>query len=37
LDAEYINDLRMMLREMGYPVKAVEQILKLYAPDNFDG
>jgi hypothetical protein len=37
LDAEYIEDLRTMLKEMGYPVKAVDQILKWYAPDNFDG
>jgi hypothetical protein len=37
LDAEYIEDLMRMLREIGYSVKAVEQILKWYAPDNFDG
>jgi hypothetical protein len=37
LDAEYIEDLRRMLREMGYSVRAVEEILKWYALDDFDG
>jgi len=37
LDAESVEDLRRMLREIGYSVRAVEEILKWYLPDNFDG
>jgi len=37
LDVESVEDLRRMLREIGYSVKAVEEILKWYLPDNFDG
>jgi hypothetical protein len=37
LDAECVEDLKRMLKEIGYSVKAVEEILKWYLPDNFDG
>jgi len=36
LDAESAQDLRRMLREIGYSVGAVEEILKWYTPKNFD-
>jgi len=34
LDAESVEDLRRMLKEIGYSVKAVEEILKWYVPDS---
>jgi len=37
LETESVEDLKRMLKEIGYSVKAVEQILKWYLPDNFDG
>jgi hypothetical protein len=37
LDAECVEDLKRMLKEIGYSAKAVEEILKWYLPDNFDG
>jgi hypothetical protein len=37
LDAGSVEDLKRMLKEIGYSVKAVEEILKWYLPDNFDG
>jgi len=30
LDVESVEDLKMVLRNMGYSVKAVEEILKWY-------
>jgi len=36
LDAESIGDLRKMLIGVGYSVRAVEEILKWYMPDNSD-
>jgi hypothetical protein len=37
VDAESVEDLRMTLMENGYSVEAVEEILKWYKPNNFDG
>jgi len=37
LDAESVEGLKRMLKEIGYSVRAVEEILKWYLPDNFDG
>jgi len=37
VDAESVEDLRRKLREKGYSVKAVEEILKWYKPNSSDG
>ena len=37
MNAGYAEDLRRILREMGYSVKAVEEVLKWYVADDFDG
>jgi len=37
LDAESVEDLRRMLKEIGYSVRAVEEILKWYVPNGYDG
>jgi len=37
LDVASVESLKRMLREMGYSVRAVEEILKLYEPSVFDG
>lgn len=34
LDAESVNDLKKILKEMGYSSKAVEEILKFYQQTN---
>jgi len=34
LDAEYVEDLKRMLKEIGYSVRAVEEILKWYTPND---
>jgi len=34
LDAESVEDLKRLLREIGYSVRAVEEILKWYVPDS---
>jgi len=34
LDVKPVEDLRRMLREMGYSDRAVEEILKWYRQDN---
>jgi hypothetical protein len=34
LNAESVEDLKRMLKEIGYSVKAVEEILKWYVPDS---
>jgi len=36
LNAEYVEDLKRALREIGYSVRAVEEILKWYVPDSSD-
>jgi len=37
LSAESIEDLKRMLKEIGYSVKAVEEILKWYVSNGYDG
>jgi predicted Ser/Thr protein kinase len=37
LDAESVEGLKRMLREIGYSERAVEEILKWYRQDSFDG
>jgi hypothetical protein len=34
LNGESVEDLKRMLKEIGYSVKAVEEILKWYVPDS---
>jgi len=34
MNAESVEDLKRMLKEIGYSVKAVEEILKWYVPDS---
>jgi len=34
LNAESVEDLKRVLREIGYSVRAVEEILKWYTPSN---
>jgi hypothetical protein len=34
LDAEYDEDLKRMLKEIGYSVRAVEEILRWYTPND---
>jgi hypothetical protein len=37
LDVASVESLKRMLREMGYSVRAVEEILRWYKPSDFDG
>jgi len=37
LGAESVEDLEKVLREIGYSVRAVEEILKWYRDNDFDG
>jgi len=34
LNGESVEDLKRMLKEIGYSVRAVEEILKWYVPDS---
>jgi len=34
LETESVEDLKRMLKEIGYSVKAVEEILKWYTPND---